>query len=887
MSQTLSSLTATLSRKPQQSALTALTGPPLAAAWQSRVPMPALSHPAVLISSTACGSCCLATKGESYLGTMAAHPLLTKEVTGILGAFLGDLLAQGLPAVTPSLQQARQRWAGAPAIPTPLPAVAFRYDVWRALRMVGFGALVGTPVNHLWFTALDTTILPEDPTSTLAVVAKMGLDQTLMAPLMTSAFFSTITALEGRPEQIMDVLQAKLRPTLAANYCLWPAAHLVNFGLVPSDQRILRACSKRNMHGPPVALGDEGTVALAGRASDTSAVGLTPPGLPPIQTPYAHRALIPGAPSIHAIPDPPGYEAHHIWLLARHGTRWPTLQRMQQINSVASTLQDARNTSAFPWIHDWRSPVASMADAGGELHDIGEEELWSLGQRWRRRFPALASRPYLPKHFPIISTQVPRAAASASAFAAGFFPDRLRFNKMESAASNAGSTAQAGSSELDNLVMGMTPRQVLACCHTLEVARVTVMCFRFASREVPAELAAVRCWRAPQGGLQQALRPRSVALTMAPKKADPLLRPFEMCSAYAQHEEYVEKWLGGWMAEQWQGMTADLEEKLQMNRRMRACEVEALWQLCLFEAGLEDDTSRACALFQPEQVSVITVEPGASGQAHAASQTTSLAELFWWSLAHAGMRLEQCRRGACGSMQVELLEWLDDVDLLESHSWGARINYAIAGPLLAHMRSALQSAADSKHIKKPAHLLFAHCETLVPLATLLGLFKPELALPPSAAHPPNSSALAVVAPEAEARRLLSRADVVSDIGLQLRPQAALPSGPAPQSCHKTGQPPSGLQPPGGWYPCTPFNATRLFKGSRVSPYAANLAVVLYRAVGGVHGRASDHTVRLVYNEQVVPIPGCGDGEGGLDCNLDQFLAITAAQADEGVLNVSC
>ncbi|KAJ9522472.1 hypothetical protein QJQ45_008243 [Haematococcus lacustris] len=279
----------------------------------------------------------------------------------------------------------------------------------------------------------------------------------------------------------------------------------------------------------------------------------------------------------------------------------------------------------------------------------------------------------------------------------------------------------------------------------------------------------------------------------------------QMCSAYAQHEEYVEKWLGGWMAEQWQGMTAGLEEKLQMNRRMRACE-------------------------------------------------------------------------------VELLEWLDDVDLLESHSWGARINYAIAGPLLAHMRSALQSAADSKHIKKPAHLLFAHCETLVPLATLLGLFKPELALPPSAAHPPNSSALAVVAPEAEARRLLSRADVVSDIGLQLRPQAALASGPAPQSCHKTGQPPSGLQPPGGWYPCTPFNATRLFKGSRVSPYAANLAVVLYRAVGGVHGRASDHTVRLVYNEQVVPIPGCGDGEGGLDCNLDQFLAITAAQADEGVLN---
>ncbi len=33
-----------------------------------------------------------------------------------------------------------------------------------------------------------------------------------------------------------------------------------------------------------------------------------------------------------------------------------------------------------------------------------------------------------------------------------------------------------------------------------------------------------------------------------------------------------------------------------------------------------------------------------------------------------------------------------------------------------------------------------------------------------------------------------------------------------------------------------------------------------------------HLVRLLYNEQVLPIPGCGSGSG-LDCDLDEFLEL--------------
>jgi multiple inositol-polyphosphate phosphatase/2,3-bisphosphoglycerate 3-phosphatase len=56
------------------------------------------------------------------------------------------------------------------------------------------------------------------------------------------------------------------------------------------------------------------------------------------------------------------------------------------------------------------------------------------------------------------------------------------------------------------------------------------------------------------------------------------------------------------------------------------------------------------------------------------------------------------------------------------------VNYGIAAPLLSDISSALTSAATS-HAKgrqplQRVRLHFAHCETLTPLASLLGLFRP-------------------------------------------------------------------------------------------------------------------------------------------------------------------
>lgn len=81
--------------------------------------------------------------------------------------------------------------------------------------------------------------MPDDPTSTKAVLAKTALDQLLWAPAFSCVFFAFINVLDGRPDAVLPAIQNKLLPMMLANYALWPAAHLINFKFVPSRQRIL------------------------------------------------------------------------------------------------------------------------------------------------------------------------------------------------------------------------------------------------------------------------------------------------------------------------------------------------------------------------------------------------------------------------------------------------------------------------------------------------------------------------------------------------------------------------------------------------------------------------------------------------------------------------
>ncbi|KIZ04268.1 hypothetical protein MNEG_3694 [Monoraphidium neglectum] len=465
--------------------------------------------------------------------------------------------------------------------------------------------------------------------------------------------------------------------------------------------------------------------------------------------------------------------------------------------------------------------------------------MMSLARRLRRRFPSLLDRPYFPKRYPIISTQVARAAQSASAFALGFF---------QRAGANGG-------------------------------------------------------------------RPQPVAMSMLPKRRDAVLRFFQVCPAYLQHEDTVERWLAPWLWHHWESILPDVERRLGLPRgAAQPCDIDALWQLCSYEAGLLGALGGACSAFERPE--------------------------------------------------AELLEWMEDVRLYETQGPGADINSRIAGVLLADLgaslRGAAQASAAGKEPLQLARLHFAHCETLTPLLTLLGLFKAQLSGRASAAAPGapvvsprqaqqevggvdsivDDAALAVARRLAETRSGSSsggaNGDGLADAGsggvgssslsdggggaldngsetsvgstdswgLESHLGASSSSssssssrsssggggssggdgagrlrhkhGPRAAGCAYKGRELAGgpLAPPPGWEPL-PNDGGREWRGGRVAPLGGNLVVVLYQS----DSRPARHVVRFVHNEQVLAPPFCG---GGTDCDLGEFLE---AVVDKGAASV--
>ncbi|KAL7229211.1 hypothetical protein ACSBR2_007836 [Camellia fascicularis] len=122
----------------------------------------------------------------------------------------------------------------------------------------------------------------------------------------------------------------------------------------------------------------------------------------------------------------------HLNLVARHGTRAPTKEKLKELNDLAMSmeglLQDAKEQKLAlqkvpAWFRGWKSPWQGKLK-GGELISEGEDELYNLGVRTRDKFPQLFNEDYHPDVYAIKATHIPRASASAVAFGMGLLSGR-------------------------------------------------------------------------------------------------------------------------------------------------------------------------------------------------------------------------------------------------------------------------------------------------------------------------------------------------------------------------------------------------------------------------------------------------------------------------------
>ncbi len=72
----------------------------------------------------------------------------------------------------------------------------------------------------------------------MRVLQRLAADQILFAPVFTLMFFSSLHALEGRPEYLQTTLSSKFIPVLTTSWGVWVPAQLINFRFVRLEYRV-------------------------------------------------------------------------------------------------------------------------------------------------------------------------------------------------------------------------------------------------------------------------------------------------------------------------------------------------------------------------------------------------------------------------------------------------------------------------------------------------------------------------------------------------------------------------------------------------------------------------------------------------------------------------
>ena len=129
---------------------------------------------------------------------------------------------------------------------------------------------------------------------------------------------------------------------------------------------------------------------------------------------------------------PPGCQPDQVWMLVRHGTRYPSRDGItlitERLPEIAAEL--ALQGSACPELRDilesWKAPEIDL-DMAKNLHPQGEMEMILLAERLQTRLSELLSPDYHDQDYVFRATETQRARQSQFHFATGLFGRQVAY----------------------------------------------------------------------------------------------------------------------------------------------------------------------------------------------------------------------------------------------------------------------------------------------------------------------------------------------------------------------------------------------------------------------------------------------------------------------------
>ncbi|KAG2297480.1 hypothetical protein Bca52824_044149 [Brassica carinata] len=113
----------------------------------------------------------------------------------------------------------------------------FEFDRTRVLRSGLVGFTLHGSLSHYYYQFCEALFPFQD---WWVVPAKVAFDQTVWSAIWNTIYYTVLGLLRFQsPDKIFGEIKTTFWPMITAGWKLWPLAHLVTYGVIPVDQRLL------------------------------------------------------------------------------------------------------------------------------------------------------------------------------------------------------------------------------------------------------------------------------------------------------------------------------------------------------------------------------------------------------------------------------------------------------------------------------------------------------------------------------------------------------------------------------------------------------------------------------------------------------------------------